>query len=136
MRRPQNLKKSPTFFDKTTVSTQQLQNRWEIISNFSSRSRKAELYSTTEVMLSSNKPTFLRQIPCYCLTCKFQHATSKQQVQFKLSSHDRLDLLKQLMSTLEYPLSFHSLVTWLRSNNSIFKLAELLRTKIGKVHIF
>ena len=30
MRRPQNLKKSPTYFDKTAVFTQQCQNKWKI----------------------------------------------------------------------------------------------------------
>ena len=29
MRRPQNLKKSPTCFDKTAVFSQQQQNKWE-----------------------------------------------------------------------------------------------------------
>ena len=44
MRRPQNLKKSPTFFDKTAVFTQQCQNKWEIFSNFCCLFRKAGLY--------------------------------------------------------------------------------------------
>ena len=45
MRRPQNLnKKSPTFFDKTAVFTQQCQNKWEIVSNFCGLFRKAGLY--------------------------------------------------------------------------------------------
>ena len=43
MRRPQNLKKSPTCFDKTVVFTQQRQNKWEIFSNFCGLFRKAEL---------------------------------------------------------------------------------------------
>ena len=44
MRRPQNLKKSPTCFDTTAVFTQQRQNKWEIFSNFCGLSRKAGLY--------------------------------------------------------------------------------------------
>ena len=44
MRRPQNLKNSPTCFDKTVVFTQQRQNKWEIFSNFYALLRKAELY--------------------------------------------------------------------------------------------
>jgi hypothetical protein len=44
MRRPQNLKKSTTGFDKTAVFTQYLQNMWEILSNFCGLFRKAGLY--------------------------------------------------------------------------------------------
>ena len=34
MRRPQNLKKSPTCFDKTAVFTQYRQKKWEIFQIF------------------------------------------------------------------------------------------------------
>ena len=34
MRRPQNLKKSPTCFDRIAVFTQQRQNKWEIFFKF------------------------------------------------------------------------------------------------------
>ena len=41
MRRAQNWKKSPTYFDKTAVFTQQVQNKWEFFSNFCALLRKA-----------------------------------------------------------------------------------------------
>ena len=44
MRRPQNLKKSPTSIDKTVVFTKKCQIKWEIFSNFCGFLRKAELY--------------------------------------------------------------------------------------------
>ena len=43
MRRPQNLKKSPTCFDKTVVFTQYHQNKREIFSYFCGLFRKTEL---------------------------------------------------------------------------------------------
>ena len=46
MRRPKNLKKYPTCFDKTIVFTQYRQNKWEIFSNFCCLFRKAGLYYT------------------------------------------------------------------------------------------
>ena len=49
MRRPQNLKKSPTCFDKTVVFKQQHQNKWEIFSNFCGLFRKAGLYHCTTI---------------------------------------------------------------------------------------
>ena len=44
MRRPKNLKKSPTCFDKTAVFTQQGQSKLEIFQNVCGLLRKAELY--------------------------------------------------------------------------------------------
>ena len=44
MRRAQNLKKSPTCFDKTAVFTQQRQNKWEIFSIHCGLLRKPKLY--------------------------------------------------------------------------------------------
>ena len=45
MRRPQNLKKSPTGFGKTAGFNQQRQNKWAIFSKFCGLFRKAGLYA-------------------------------------------------------------------------------------------
>ena len=52
MRRPQNLKKSPTCFDKTAVFTQECQNKGEIFSNFVAYLEKLDFKNIKKVQAS------------------------------------------------------------------------------------
>ena len=62
MRRPKNLKKSPTCFDKTAVFTQQGQSKLEIFQNVCGLLRKAELYQNN--FLRYNTIFVLLEVEC------------------------------------------------------------------------